>query len=468
MQHEPAKLRRWRSPNGRHLLARLLGGDRSAWRTLASLDLPRWETLWLRWVLQRNRNVRKETVVRRQTVADSLAFEFDELRKVQMRRRSAMSKDQRSFRGIREHLRLLERSLGAPDHGNEWNDWRRKHPRLRPNLGGANLSDLDLIDFHLKGVVMRGANLSGANLSGVDLSRSDLRDIQGFNVDLSDAVLKDCRFAGAWLHRSNLNEADLAGAKFGGAMLTDCSLNRASLEGTNLRGVNLWRCSSWSVVVDEHTIQSGIRVASEFDWVEFAMLTTRGRQRRAADQFDVTIDDLRVADFLLQIRETPERVGDMIGAAAGRLVLLLGRFTGPHREMLDRVLVPTLADRQYIPMVFDFSPPDGRDVIESVAILAGLSHFVIADLTDPRSTPLESQLLAPMLAIPFFPIVHRGSRVFSMFSDLQHKYPWVQPPQTYRGRSHLAQLLNDWVIPTAEREAKRWSRRKRGVPDPRG
>ena len=99
----------------------------------------------------------------------------------------------------------------------------------------------------------------------------------------------------------------------------------------------------------------------------------------------------------------------MIGAAAGRLVLLLGRFTGPHREMLDRVSYSTLADRQYIPMVFDFSPPDGRDVIESVAILAGLSHFVIADLTDPRSTPLESQLLVPMLAIPFFPIVHRGS-----------------------------------------------------------
>lgn len=96
-------------------------------------------------------------------------------------------------------------------------------------------------------------------------------------------------------------------------------------------------------------------------------------------------------------------------------------------------------------------------------------HFVIADLTDPRSTPLESQLLAPMLAIPFFPIVRRGSRVFSMFSDLQHKYPWVQPPQTYRGRSHLTQLLNDWVIPTAEREAKRWKqRKKRGVLEERG
>jgi uncharacterized protein YjbI with pentapeptide repeats len=404
--------------------------------------------------------VRKQSAARQRAVAASLAFEFDEIRKQQSRRRSVMSTDQRTFRGTRAHLRLLERSLGSPRGGNEWNDWRGKHPRLRPNLRGANLSDLDLVVLDLAGVVLRGANLSGSKLSGVDLSGSDLRDAQGFNVDLNTASLKGCPFAGAWLHGWNFDNADLAGATFGGAILTDCSLNWAGLEGADLRGVNLWRCTSWGVMVDEHTVQSGIRVASDFDEFEFARLTTEGRKRRAADLFDFAIDDLRVADFVLQIRETPARVADMISAAAGRLVLLLGRFTGTQDAVLEKVLKPTLTARQYNPMVFDFSPPEGRDVIESVAILAGLSHFVIADLSDPRSTPLESQLLAPMLAIPFFPIVRRGDRVFSMFTDLQQKYPWVQPTQTYGGAAHLRRLLNEWIIPTAEREAKKWKRRK--------
>jgi len=131
----------------------------------------------------------------------------------------------------------------------------------------------------------------------------------------------------------------------------------------------------------------------------------------------------------------------MINAASSKFVLLLGRFTGPQRAILDDVLAPGLTRRNYIP--------------------AGLSHFVIADLTDARSTPLESQLLAPMLAIPFFPLVRRGDRVFSMFMDLQHKYPWVQPARTYRGRNHLEQPLAEWIIPTAEREATKWNRRKR-------
>jgi hypothetical protein len=221
----------------------------------------------------------------------------------------------------------------------------------------------------------------------------------------------------------------------------------------------MWGCSFWGVTLDESTRQSGIRISSNFDWIEFVM-SKKPRNRALAEFFDITIDDLRMADFMWQIKDYPERVADMINAATSKLVLLLGRFTGRQRQILDDVLVPALTQRGYIPMVFDFKPPNSRDVIETVAILAGLSHFVIADLTDPRSTPLESQLCAPMLAIPFFPIIRRGDRVFSMFADLQRKYPWVQPPRTYRGKSDLRALLTKEIIPTAEREAQVWGRRK--------
>jgi len=457
----PVAMTRWRSVRGRQLLAKLLQGDREAMRTLMSLDVPRWEPAWLQWVLRRNRNVRQEPERRQRAIADSLASELDVLRTRQSHRRTTVATDQSAFRGNRRHLSLLTRSIGIPDGANEWNTWRRTRAGRRPNLRGANLSGLDLDDLNLRRVVLRAADLSRSNLAGSDLTFSDLREIQGFETNLSSAVLKECNLRGAWLHHANFADADLSSARFGGALLTDCSLNRAGLEGADLRGVYMWGCSYWGVTLDDTTQQSDIRITSDFDWIEFAMTSESRRQVRAKADFDIRIDDLRVADFMWQIRDYPERVADMINAATGKLVLLLGRFTGPQRQILDAVLSPALARRGYIPMVFDFRPPANRDVIESVAILAGLSRFVIADLTEAQSTPLESQLLAPMLAIPFFPLVRRGHRVFSMFTDLQHKYPWVQPPQTYRGRKHLVELLNTTIIPAAEMEAKKWNRRKR-------
>ena len=456
-----ATMTRWRSVRGRRLIVRLLQGDREALRTLMRLDVPRWEPLWLRWALRQNRNARQDSERRQQALADGLALELDDLRARQASRRAMVATDQRAFRGSRRHLSLLKRSVGIPDGANEWNVWRRTRAGRRPNLRGANLAGLDLNDLNLREVVLRGADLSGSNLAGSDLTLSDLRGVYAFETNLSAAALKGCKLRDAWLHHANLAEADLSSAQLGGAIVTDCSLNKAGLEGADLRGVYMWGCSYWDIRLDDTTKQSDIRIASDFDWVEFAMTSRARRRARANAVFDIAIDDLLVADFMSQIRDYPERVADMVNAATGKLVLLLGRFVGPQREILDKVLARTLARHGYIPMVFDFKPPRNRDVIESVAILGGLSRFVIADLTDARSTPLESQLLIPMLAIPFFPLVRRGHRVFSMFTDLQLKYPWVQSLQTYRGRTHLVELLDKTIIPAAETEAEKWNRRKR-------
>ena len=452
---------KWNSVAGRRLLLQLVRGEVRVERALQPLDLQRWEYSWLVWVLGRNRGVRRESLQKQKFVASGLAIELDDLRKRQAQRRSTLPANQRRFRGVRQHLDLLARSLGAPAGGNEWNEWRRKHPHLRPNLRGADLSHLDLNDLQLDHVSLRDADLSGSNLASAALTKTDLRDAQCFNTNFSGADLKESELEGAWLNQTNLAEADLSHAHLGGAFLTDCSLNRTWLEGADLRGTYMWGCSYWGAWIDESTKQSGIRIASDFDWIEFVMSNKSRDPALANKLFDIQIDDLRVADFMWQIKDYPERVAEMINAATSKLVLLLGRFEGEQRAILDEVLVPTLADLHYIPMVFDFKPPDNRDVIESVAILAGLSHFVIADLTDPRSTPLESQLLVPMLAVPFFPIIRRGDRVFSMFADLQRKYPWVQPLEIYRGKKHLVQLLKESILLRAERVAKTWQKRKR-------
>ena len=60
-------------------------------------------------------------------------------------------------------------------------------------------------------------------------------------------------------------------------------------------------------------------------------------------------------------------------------------------------------------------------------MLCGLSKFVIVDITNPRSTPLELQATVPDYMVPFVPILGRGQSPFAMFTDLQ-KYDWVLKP----------------------------------------
>jgi hypothetical protein len=58
-------------------------------------------------------------------------------------------------------------------------------------------------------------------------------------------------------------------------------------------------------------------------------------------------------------------------------------------------------------------------------LLANLSHFVIVDITNPRSAPLELQAAVPDYRVPFVPILEKGQNPFAMFVDLQIRYDWV-------------------------------------------
>jgi hypothetical protein len=58
-----------------------------------------------------------------------------------------------------------------------------------------------------------------------------------------------------------------------------------------------------------------------------------------------------------------------------------------------------------LPIVFDFDRPTDKDYTETVQTLAGMSMFVIADLTSPKSTPLELEATVKQFKIPYIPII---------------------------------------------------------------
>jgi hypothetical protein len=98
------------------------------------------------------------------------------------------------------------------------------------------------------------------------------------------------------------------------------------------------------------------------------------------------------------------KLTQLFNAFNSKAVLLLGRFSRKRLNIL-KALHAELRYEGYAPMIFDFEQPTYRDTIEVISTLAGLSRFVIADLTQPKSSPLESHVITPHLSIPFVPII---------------------------------------------------------------
>jgi hypothetical protein len=68
------------------------------------------------------------------------------------------------------HLKTPERGLEA------WNSWRKLNPRIRPDLGNAQLSQRSLRQFNFEGADFRSANLIDSDLRWASFEHADLTD----------------------------------------------------------------------------------------------------------------------------------------------------------------------------------------------------------------------------------------------------------------------------------------------------
>ncbi len=91
--------------------------------------------------------------------------------------------------------------------------------------------------------------------------------------------------------------------------------------------------------------------------------------------------------------------------------------------------------------------------VDNVVMTARLARFVIADITDPKSIPLELQAIIPNLAVPVQPLLLEGSPEFSMFRDLRRKYHWVLPVHIYEDPTDLFSSFEEKVIAPATAKA---------------
>ena len=100
--------------------------------------------------------------------------------------------------------------------------------------------------------------------------------------------------------------------------------------------------------------------------------------------------------------------------------------------------------------MFDFEKPTLRDFTETIKTLASISRFIIADITNPKSAPLELQATMPDYMIPFVPIIHEGEEPFSMFRDLKQKQGrWFMDVLVYSSEDELIDVIDDVVVQPA-------------------
>jgi len=168
-----------------------------------------------------------------------------------------------------------------------------------------------------------------------------------------------------------------------------------------------------------------------------------------AYQPEVTVDNIEVAQFVYLLLHN-EKIRDVIDTVGKKGVLLLGRFTEGRIAVLEP-LREELRKRGYLPIVFNFDKPQTKDFTETVRVLAGLSHFVIADITNPKSAPLELQATVPKIMVPFQPIIEEGEEPFAMLNDLWIKHrDWVFEPIYYSSLDALVGALDEEIIRPAE------------------
>jgi hypothetical protein len=162
----------------------------------------------------------------------------------------------------------------------------------------------------------------------------------------------------------------------------------------------------------------------------------------------ITVDTMKIAQSIYLILNN-EGTENVINSLTSKPVLIRGRFAIPERKAILDALRNKLREYDLLSIVFDFHRPTDKDFTETIKTLVGLCYFVLADITNPKSSPLELQATIPDYQIPFVPIMQEGEQPFAMMVDLQKKYSWVLDMLSYKSIDDLIKALKPAIIDPA-------------------
>ena len=116
-----------------------------------------------------------------------------------------------------------------------------------------------------------------------------------------------------------------------------------------------------------------------------------------------------------------------------------------------------------VPVIFDFELVDGRSMIETVGLLARMSRFVIADLTDAKLVLNELEDIVPSNpSLPIQPIISQDQEEPLRVKELR-KYSNFMEPLAYKDSESLISSLENAVVKSANKKAEEIRQSKPGL-----
>jgi uncharacterized protein YjbI with pentapeptide repeats len=384
-----------------------------------------------------------------------------------------------------EHIKRLGEGV------KKWNKWRKAEPNTDIDLIHADLTKWNLDDVNFSNADLHGANLDGAILKNANLKNAHLRDCSLKNTDLShssfwDAILSGANLSGANLEKAsffntnltwaNFSKALLNGAIFDGSKITWTCFNDAQLSNASFENANILEAKFKRAILKNANFKFATLIESDFELADLSGSHVYGVSAwnlnlDGADESNLTITDtnyddefvtdgIEVAQFIYLLLNN-KKLRTVIDSMSSKVVLIIGRFNGEMKLVLHQIS-EKLRELNYLPFIFDFEKSKRQDFTDTIKTLAGLSRFIIADITSPKSVPLELQAILPDYMVPLVPIIHESEEPFSMFTDLQNKYDWVLPVIKYKSISTLIKVFDSSIVAPAINKSEEILVRKAG------
>lgn len=317
------------------------------------------------------------------------------------------------------------------------------------NLNGAKLFSSNFERARLQKVSMIGADCHKCDMSRVDLRKSNLTsaDFQGvnlFDADVHRSTLDKADFSRAKLERAQLRACSIRGANFSDAYMKSVDARQARFTGSNLLRADL----RYAILAKADFSECHLEEVRIFGASIWNTTTERAEQLNInisnLKEPSIYVDRIEAAQFIhLMIKN--ENLRHLVNVSSSKLVLLLGRFSGGGKAVLN-ALRAGLAERGYISIIFDFERPDSRSLTGMVATIAHLSSFIVADVSDPHSIPHElMHIVTQVRSVPVKPIRAKKKASYALLPDLQD-WQTVLPLTVYESTELLVEGLDDEII----------------------
>ena len=291
-----------------------------------------------------------------------------------------------------------------------WNEWpqnnhmvsfNRPHWYDCPDKTGVQIKGENKLNFrnmHFKGTSIYNAFAENLNLSG-----SVFEDVVIEEGDFDRAIFIGCMFK-----NTRFNKTILTNSRFNDSTFVNCNLNRVNLTGADfsvkeITETVVYGISSWDLSIGKESKQSKLVIERTYDF--YSDFIDR-------EEMPLMVDDIELAQFIYYL-SNHKKIRDTLNILNQKGVLLLGQFMDGGLERLYKIR-DQLQAKGYMPMIFDFNRPENLSNVETIVTMAGLSKFIIADLSGP-SVPHE---LATIFINHKKPLLSFGKHPYALFPTL--------------------------------------------------